>query len=62
VVGHDDWYGYETRNDETVESFTELQSTDPANTVHVRVLDRMSTVITPVVTGPWGGMALDPWL
>ena len=62
VVGHDDWYGYETRNDETVESFTELQSTNPANTVHVSVLDRMSTVITPVVTGPWGGMALDPWL
>ena len=62
VVGHDAWYGCETRNDETVESFTELQSTDPANTVHVRVLDPKGTAITPVVTGPWGGMALDPWL
>ena len=62
VVEHDRLYGFETRNDVTAEPLTDLQSTDPANTVHVRGVGKQGKFITPVVTGSWGGMALDPWL
>ena len=62
VVAHDSFYGFENRNDVTAEPLTNLQSTDPANTVHVRAVGKQGKYITPVVTGHWGGMALDPWL
>jgi hypothetical protein len=62
VVEHDNLYGFETRNDVTAEPLTDLKSTDSANIVHVRGAGKQGKYITPVVTGPWGGMALDPWL
>ncbi len=62
VVAHDSFYGFEIRNDVTAEPLTDLQSTDPANTVHVRAVGKQGKYITPVVTGHWGGIALDPWL
>ena len=62
VIEHDAWYGFETRNDQTVEPLTDLQNTKAINTVHVRAVGRNGVEVTPVVTGSWGGIALDPWL
>jgi hypothetical protein len=62
VVEQDSLYGFETHNDVTAEPLTDLQNVNSANTVHVRAVGKQGKVITPVVTGRWGGMALDPWL
>jgi polysaccharide biosynthesis protein PelA len=61
VIGHDALYGFETRIGAVAEEVDGLQSTDGANQVHLRVEDRRGTVLTPVVTGDWGGLALSPW-
>ena len=62
VIEHDRVYGFETHNDVTAEPLTDLESKAATNTVHVRATGQRGQFITPVVTGPWGGMALDPWL
>jgi polysaccharide biosynthesis protein PelA len=62
VIEHDAWYGFEARNDQAVEPLTDLLNTKAINTVHVRAIGRNGVEVTPVVTGPWGGVALDPWL
>jgi polysaccharide biosynthesis protein PelA len=61
VIDKDALYGFETRVDSTAVGVPGLHSVDGANQVHLRVEDRHGTVLTPVVTGPWGGMALAPW-
>ncbi len=62
VVDHDKLYAFETRIDIAAEPLTDLRSTEPTNTIHVRALDTQGNPVTPVVTGPWGGLALEPWL
>jgi hypothetical protein len=61
VVDHDALYGFETRIDTTAADVDGLRSIHQTNTVHLKVEDRRGTVLTPVVTGPWGGLALSPW-
>lgn len=61
VIGHDALYGFETRIDTAAAEVDGLQSAHGDNQVHLRVEDRRGTVLTPVVTGPWGGLALSPW-
>jgi polysaccharide biosynthesis protein PelA len=61
VVAHDALYGFETQIASTAEAVPGLQNVQETNQVHLKVEDRHGTVLTPVVTGPWGGMALSPW-
>ena len=61
VNEHDGLYGFEMHIDETAAAVPGLQSIDAANQVHVQVRDRNGRLLTPVVTGPWGGLALSPW-
>jgi polysaccharide biosynthesis protein PelA len=61
VIAKDALYGFETHIDSTATEVPGLQSIDGANQVHLRVEDRHGTALTPVVTGPWGGIALAPW-
>jgi len=61
VMDHDALYGFEARMDTTAADVDGLRSVDGANNVHLRVGDRSGTVLTPVVTGPWGGLAMSPW-
>lgn len=61
VTAHDALYGFEMQIASTAEMVPGLQSVDQANQVHLRAEDRYGTVLTPVVTGHWGGIALAPW-
>jgi hypothetical protein len=61
VIGHDALYGFETRIDTTAAEVEGLLSVSSVNRTHLRVEDRSGTALTPVVTGPWGGLALSPW-
>lgn len=61
VMAHDALYGFEMQIASTAEVVPGLQNVEETNQVHLRVEDRHGTVLTPVVTGRWGGIALSPW-
>lgn len=62
IVSHDDMVGFEGLPHHAPGYEMGLQSTSNQNKEHLVLKDAQGQRLSPVVTGPWGGIALAPWV
>jgi hypothetical protein len=62
LVQRDDLVGLEAEPHPRSRGLLAWRAADPDLTVHLRLADALDQTIDPIVTAPWGGVALDPYV